>query len=64
MAVTVSLMVLLLILLLMLLRSGYVRFGSALVCVLFGFFLASTGIAPTVNHAVASVIDWANSAVR
>ncbi|MDF3288356.1 hypothetical protein [Streptomyces silvisoli] len=47
-----------------LLRTGYVRFGSALVFALFGFFLASTGIAPTVNHAITSVIDWANSLVH
>ncbi len=64
MAMTVSLVLLLAILLAILLRSGYVRFGSALVCALFGFFLASTGIAPTVNHAVASVIGWLNTLVH
>ncbi|MBV9023823.1 MAG: hypothetical protein JO362_08510 [Streptomycetaceae bacterium] len=29
--------------------------GSAFVAVMFGFFLASTGIAPTVNHLTATL---------
>jgi hypothetical protein len=64
MAVTVSLVVLLLIIALVLLRSGYVRGGSALTFLLLGFFLASTGIAPTVNHAVASIVGWLNTTVH
>jgi hypothetical protein len=61
MAVTVSAVVLLLIGVLILLRFGYVRLGSALVCALFGFFLASTGVAPTVRHAVGSLAGWLNN---
>lgn len=40
------------ILLFVLLRNGTLRAGGALVAALFGFFLASTGLAPAVHGAL------------
>lgn len=40
------------IVLVLMLRGGSVKLGGALVAALFGFYLASTGIAPTVNNTV------------
>lgn len=57
MAVTVSAVVLLLICLAVLIRSGSLRWGPMLVAVLFGFFLASTGIAPTVRQGLTSLAN-------
>jgi hypothetical protein len=37
------------------LRFGAIKLGGALVASLFGFYLAGTGIAPSVNHAVLGV---------
>ncbi|MFF3516562.1 hypothetical protein [Streptomyces sp. NPDC002573] len=54
MSVSIPLAVLMLIVVIALMRSGYVRFGSALACALFGFFLASTNIAPAISAAVRS----------
>jgi hypothetical protein len=54
-AVSLSAALLLFIVVVVLLRSGYVRFGSALACCLFGFFLASTGIAPAITGTARSV---------
>ncbi|WP_158071273.1 hypothetical protein [Streptomyces sp. CB00455] len=36
-------------------KGGYVRVGPALTCTLFGFTLAATGLAPTINSALASL---------
>ncbi|MFJ4633579.1 hypothetical protein [Streptomyces sp. NPDC088847] len=55
MVVSLSAALLLGIVVIVLLRSGYVRFGSALACILFGFFLASTGMAPAIAGAAHSV---------
>ncbi|MFI8343953.1 hypothetical protein ACIF8W_28330 [Streptomyces sp. NPDC085639] len=38
-----------------LVKGGHVRIGSALVCTLFGFTLAATGLAPIINSALASL---------
>ncbi|MEU1814971.1 hypothetical protein ABZ543_07215 [Streptomyces roseifaciens] len=54
MALSVSAVVLLAIVLIVLLRTGYVRAGSAITATLFGFFLASTGIAPTITQVLTS----------
>ncbi|WEH34474.1 hypothetical protein PZB75_14645 [Streptomyces sp. AM 4-1-1] len=55
MALTVSAVVLFLIIVLIMLRTGYLRFGPALAAALLGFFLASTGIAPTITEALTSI---------
>ncbi|MDP9607783.1 hypothetical protein [Streptomyces demainii] len=38
-----------------LLKDGYVGVGSALTCALFGFTLAATGLAPTINSGLTSL---------
>jgi hypothetical protein len=40
-----------------LIRGKSVKPGPAAVCVLFGFFLASTSMAPTINRFVTGVAD-------
>ena len=40
---------------LLLLRYRALTVGSAIVPALFGFYLASTGIAPTVNHTLTNL---------
>lgn len=56
MAVTLSLVVVLGITVWVLHRYAGLKFLHAVVCVLFGFFLATTGAAPMIRGAVASVI--------
>ncbi|MFE2587308.1 hypothetical protein FNH09_43560 [Streptomyces adustus] len=58
MVISISAALLLGIVVVLLLRSGYVRFGSALACVLFGFALASTGLAPAVTAVLEAVTGW------
>jgi hypothetical protein len=57
-AVSISAVVLLAIVVFVLFRSGYVRLWPALACTGFGFFLASSGAAPTINHAANAVSGW------
>ncbi|TGZ12380.1 hypothetical protein DV517_74750 [Streptomyces sp. S816] len=55
MALSISVAALLGIIVVVLVKGGYVRVGSALTCTLFGFTLAATGLAPTINSAIASL---------
>ncbi|KIF74427.1 membrane protein [Streptomyces sp. 150FB] len=57
MALSLSVVVLLLIILVVLIRGGSIKAGPAVVAILFGFFLASTDIAPSVNRFLNSVAD-------
>ncbi|MEU7136380.1 hypothetical protein [Streptomyces sp. NPDC046261] len=50
MAVSISVVLLLLILAVVFMRSGGLRTSHAIVCVLLGFLLASTSVAPTISH--------------
>lgn len=52
MILSVSAVVLFGVLLFVLLRNGALRAGSAIVAAMFGFFLASTGIAPAIHDAL------------
>ncbi|GAA0451376.1 hypothetical protein ACFQ2B_03060 [Streptomyces stramineus] len=54
MAVTFSVLLLLVILAVIFLRSGALRASHAVVCILLGFFLASTSIAPSISHGIAT----------
>ncbi|MFE7117232.1 hypothetical protein ACFU99_17660 [Streptomyces sp. NPDC057654] len=54
MPVTVSAVLVFALIVAVLLRTGSLRIGSALAAILLGFFLASTGIAPTVRDALNS----------
>ncbi|MET9235685.1 hypothetical protein ABZW58_15020 [Streptomyces cellulosae] len=56
MAVTISLAVLFGALLALLLRTQSLGAGSAFVAVMFGFYLASTGAADTVNSLMSAAI--------
>ncbi len=57
MVLTLSAALLLGVLLALLLKHRTLGGGSALVAVLFGFFLASTGIAPTIRQVTANLAD-------
>lgn len=57
MALSVSLVLLLGILVIVLIRSKSVKPGPAIVCVLFGFFLASTSMAPSISRFMTGVAD-------
>ncbi|MGW0911884.1 hypothetical protein ACWD1Z_09070 [Streptomyces sp. NPDC002784] len=49
MAISISVVLLLLILAVIFLRSGGLKVSHALVCVLLGFYMAGTSIAPTIQ---------------
>ncbi|MFD7135173.1 hypothetical protein [Streptomyces sp. NPDC059894] len=61
MALSISLVVLLGIIVFVLVRTGYQRIMPGIAVCLFGFFLASTGIAPTITGAVSSLTGWISS---
>ncbi|CAL9376618.1 hypothetical protein [Streptomyces sp. enrichment culture] len=57
MAVSISVVLLLLILAVIFLRNGGLKISHALVCLLLGFYLASTSIAPTINNGLTATAD-------
>ncbi|WP_328879155.1 hypothetical protein [Streptomyces sp. NBC_00299] len=57
MALSISLVLVLGIVVVLLIRTKSVKPGAAIVCVLFGFFLAGTSIAPNINRFVTGVAD-------
>ncbi|MEU6353201.1 hypothetical protein ABZ896_28395 [Streptomyces sp. NPDC047072] len=61
MAVSLSLVLLTGIIVVVLWRSGYLRLWPTLTVALFGFSLASTGIAPGIRDAITSVAGWISS---
>ncbi|WP_018569250.1 hypothetical protein [Streptomyces sp. PsTaAH-124] len=61
MALSISLVVLLGIIVFVLVRTGYQRIMPGIAVCLFGFFLANTGIAPTITGAVSSLTGWISS---
>ncbi|MBA0049826.1 hypothetical protein E0L36_02595 [Streptomyces sp. AJS327] len=60
MAISVSVVLLLAIVLFLMVRNGSLKWGPALVAVLFGFFLASTGIAPDIRSFLNRVAETVN----
>ncbi|MFG3355054.1 MULTISPECIES: hypothetical protein [Streptomyces] len=60
MAISLSVVVLLLVILVVMIRGGSIKPGPALVAILFGFFLASTGIAPSINRFMNSLAETIN----
>ncbi|MEV7089616.1 hypothetical protein AB0O07_27635 [Streptomyces sp. NPDC093085] len=60
MAISLSVVLLLAIILVVLIRGGSIKAGPAIVAILFGFFLASTNIAPSVNRFLNSIADTIN----
>ncbi|MFE2609447.1 hypothetical protein ACFXDI_40365 [Streptomyces mirabilis] len=61
MALSISVVLLLGVIVFILVRTGYQRIMPGIAVLLFGFFLASTGIAPTITSAVSSVTGWISS---
>lgn len=61
MAISLSVVLLLGIILVVLLREGRSRRGRMVVAVLFGFFLASTGMADDIQRFLDSIADTINS---
>ncbi|MGP3990861.1 hypothetical protein [Streptomyces sp. 3N207] len=61
MALSISLVLLLGIIVVILVRTGYQRILPGIAVLLFGFFLANTGVAPTITGAVSSVAGWIGS---
>jgi uncharacterized membrane protein YphA (DoxX/SURF4 family) len=61
MAISISVVLLLLIIAVIFLRSGAMKISHALVCVLLGFFLASTSMAPTIHQGLAATAQIVSS---
>ncbi|MEU8786044.1 hypothetical protein [Streptomyces sp. NPDC048637] len=61
MALSLSVVLLLGIILIVLIRGKSIKGGPALVAILFGFFLASTGVAPSINKFLNSLADTINN---
>ncbi|MER6526431.1 hypothetical protein [Streptomyces sp. NPDC001508] len=57
MAVSISVVLLLLILAVVFLRNGALKLSHALVCVLLGFHLAGTSMAPTIQSGLTATAD-------
>ncbi|MEU3251154.1 hypothetical protein [Streptomyces sp. NPDC006997] len=57
MAVSISVVLLLLILAVIFVRSGGLKISHALVCLLLGFYLAGTSMAPTISSGLTATAD-------
>ncbi|CAM5694975.1 hypothetical protein SALBM311S_10169 [Streptomyces alboniger] len=57
MAISISVVLLLVILATVFLRSGGLKVSHALVCLLLGFYLAGTNIAPSINSGLMATAD-------
>ncbi|MDQ0711762.1 MULTISPECIES: hypothetical protein [Streptomyces] len=57
MAISISVVLLLMILAVIFLRNGGLKVSHALVCLLLGFYLASTSIAPTIHSGLTATAD-------
>ncbi|MER7998794.1 MULTISPECIES: hypothetical protein [Streptomyces] len=60
MAISLSVVVLLAVIMVVLIRGGSLKAGPAIVAILFGFFLASTNIAPSVQRFLNSLAETIN----
>jgi hypothetical protein len=61
--VTISVATLFVVLAFFLVRSGRSTVSTALVCAVAGFLLASTGLAPTINHLLNSIASSVSHAL-
>ncbi|AWW40909.1 MULTISPECIES: hypothetical protein [Streptomyces] len=61
MAVSISVVLLLLILAVIFLRNGGLKPTHAVVCLLLGFYLASSSIAPTIHSGLTATADIVSS---
>ncbi|GAB2924467.1 MULTISPECIES: hypothetical protein [unclassified Streptomyces] len=60
MAISLSMVLLFAVILVVMIRGGSIKAGPAIVAILFGFFLASTGMAPSINRFMNSLADTIN----
>ncbi|GAA0590535.1 MULTISPECIES: hypothetical protein [Streptomyces] len=60
MAISLSVVLLLAIVLVVMIRGGSIKTGPAIVAALFGFFMASTGMAPSIQRFLNSLADTIN----
>ncbi|MBD0747316.1 MULTISPECIES: hypothetical protein [unclassified Streptomyces] len=60
MAISLSVVLLLAIVLVVMIRGGSIKAGPAIVAALFGFFMASTGMAPSIQRFLNSLADTIN----
>jgi hypothetical protein len=56
-AISLSVVLLLAVILVVLIRGKNLKPGPAIVAMLFGFFLASSGMAPSINRFLNSIAD-------
>ncbi|MCX5201220.1 hypothetical protein OG897_07070 [Streptomyces sp. NBC_00237] len=61
MAISLSVVLLLAVVLVVLIRGGSLKLGPAVVAMLFGFFLASTGMADDIQRFLNSIASTLNS---
>ncbi|GAA5205331.1 MULTISPECIES: hypothetical protein [Streptomyces] len=61
MAISISVVLLLSVLAVIFLRNGGLKVSHALVCLLLGFYLASTSIAPTISSGLTATADIVGS---
>ncbi|KUN06203.1 hypothetical protein AQI95_15025 [Streptomyces yokosukanensis] len=61
MAVSISAVLLLLILAVIFMRNGALKISHALVCVLLGFYLAGTSMAPTIHSGLMTTAELVSS---
>ncbi|MBA2812943.1 hypothetical protein ACH40E_00760 [Streptomyces acidicola] len=61
MAVSISVVVLLLVLAVVFLRNGALKLSHAVVCMLLGFYLASSSMAPTIHNGLTATADIVSS---
>jgi hypothetical protein len=59
-AISLSVVLLLAIVLVVMIRAGNIKGGPAIVAILFGFFLASTGMAPSIQRFLNSIAETIN----
>lgn len=57
MAISISVVLLLLVLAVVFMRNGALKTSHAVVCVLLGFYLASTSMAPTIQEGLTATAD-------
>ncbi|GGY31892.1 hypothetical protein [Streptomyces djakartensis] len=61
MAISISVVLLLLILTVIFLRSGGLKVSHALVCLMLGFYLAGSSIAPSIQSGLTATADIVSS---
>ncbi|POX45808.1 hypothetical protein C3489_33290 [Streptomyces sp. Ru71] len=61
MAISISVVLLLLVLAVIFIRSGGLKISHALVCLLLGFYLAGTNMAPTIQSGLTATADIVGS---